>query len=84
MTRTIYRHHPGYHDAVRCVLAQPLADDLRLLDDLFGRGGVEDQRDAEAVKAEALRQLEIEWRSGVDAAATLVVAAVQAEVRQDR
>jgi hypothetical protein len=61
-TREIWRHHPGYADALVKVRGQSQADDLQLLDTLFGRDGLPFGATPEQVKAEALRQLEIEGR----------------------
>lgn len=73
-TMQVWNHFPGYHEARQRVLLQDTEADLRLLDDLFGRDALEGEGDAEAVKAEALRQLEIEWREGRNETAELFVA----------
>jgi hypothetical protein len=59
----IWKHHPGYAEARARVQAQTLDEDLRLIDALFGRDGLRYGDGPEAVKAEALRQLEIDFRS---------------------
>lgn len=56
------RYYPGYAAALAKVEAQSLEDDLRLIDNLFGRGRLKYGDGPEAVKDEALRQVEIEWR----------------------
>lgn len=44
------------------MLVQSLEDDLELIDTLFGRDNLRYGDSPEAVKREALRQLEREWR----------------------
>lgn len=53
---------PGYAAAMAKVEAQSLEDNLRLIDDLFGRDMLRYGDGSDAVKREALRQLEIEFR----------------------
>lgn len=55
-------YYPGYVAARAAVEAQGVDEDLRLIDNLFGRDRLRYGDGPEAVKAEALRQLEIEWR----------------------
>ena len=55
------KHFPGYSKAIDTVKAQSLEENLQLLDSLFGRGNLEYGDNPEAVKTEALRQLEMEW-----------------------
>lgn len=62
----VWRHWPGYAEAKQRVQQQSLQDDLKLLDDLFGRDNLKYGDGPEAVKAEALRQLEVEFRSERD------------------
>lgn len=61
--REIWNHLPGYSEAISKVRGQSLEDDLALIDDLFGRDNLHYGATPEKVKEEALRQLEIEWRS---------------------
>ena len=56
------RHYEGYGDERRKVEAQSIDDDLRLIDALYGRDNLHYGDGPREVKAEALRQLEIEWR----------------------
>jgi hypothetical protein len=59
----IWKHWPEYPTARERVQAQSLEDDLKTIDGLFGRDNLEYGASPEDVKAEALRQLEIEFRS---------------------
>lgn len=59
----IWKHHPGYAEARAAVQAQSLEDDLALIDNLFGRDNLRYGDGPEEVKAEALRQVEREYRS---------------------
>lgn len=59
----IWKHYPGYSEARQKVMAQSLEDDLKIIDDLFGRNELHYGATPQDVKNEALRQLEIEWRS---------------------
>lgn len=59
---TVYKHFPGYHEARQVVLLQSMEDDLALIDDLYGRDALQFDGPAE-IKAEALRQMEQDWRS---------------------
>lgn len=61
--REIWEHHCGYGEARRKVEEQSLEDDLGLIDSLFGRDNLSYGDGPAEVKAEALRQLEVEWRS---------------------
>jgi hypothetical protein len=69
----IWNHFPEYYAAHQRVLRQSLEADLKLLDDLYGRDRLCDPADAALVKGEALRQLEIEFRSSVHDVATALV-----------
>lgn len=60
------RHHPEYWKAVADVEVESLEEDLALIDDLFGRDKLRYGATPAEVKAEALRQLEIEWRVPID------------------
>jgi hypothetical protein len=64
--KELWKHHAGYAKAHETVLAQDLAHDLATLDELFGRDSLSEDATPEDVKREALRQLEIEWRSERD------------------
>lgn len=56
-------HYPGYRDALQHIDAMTTEQLLTdVIDQLQGRKGV-DVNDSEAVRREALRQFEIEWRS---------------------
>jgi len=59
----IWKHHPGYAEAREAVRKQSLEEDLALIDSLFGRDGLRYGDGPEEVKAEALRQVEREFRS---------------------
>lgn len=63
MAIEIWNHHKGYLEAYKNVLAQDLAADLKLIDDLYGRDELSYGASDEEVKEEALRQLEREYRS---------------------
>ena len=52
----------GYNQAVETVKRRSLEEDLELIDDLFGRDNLKYGDGPMDVKAEALRQLEREWR----------------------
>jgi hypothetical protein len=71
----IWNHHIGYHQAIQDVLNQSVEQDLALLDLLFGRDELHQVATGEEVKQEALRQLEIEWRSERNHLAECMVAA---------
>ena len=73
--RKIYNHYRGYNDAIKKVQAQSYEEDLRTIDDLFGREHLKFGDGPEEVKAEALRQLEIEWRDGENEMATIAILA---------
>lgn len=55
-------HHPGYGEAIRNVMMQTREEDLGLIDILYGRDNLRCGATGQEVKAEALRQLEIDWR----------------------
>ena len=58
----IHKHYQGYWEARKKIANQSLEEDLDLIDNLFGREMLHYGATPEQVKAEALRQLEIEWR----------------------
>lgn len=78
----IYRYFPGYADAKQRVQAQSLEDDLTLIDDLLGRDNLNYGDGPAEVKAEALRQLEIEYRDRVDERATFHVDVARAMLKR--
>jgi hypothetical protein len=59
----IWKHWPEYPEARARVQAQSLEDDLKTIDGLFGRDNLRYGASPEDVKAEALRQLELGFRS---------------------
>jgi hypothetical protein len=59
----IWKHYQEYNEARDKVLTQSLEEDLKVLDDLFGRDNLRYGASEEEVKREALRQIEIEFRS---------------------
>lgn len=59
----IWKHWPEYPAARERVQNQTLEEDLRTIDSLYGRERLQYGATPEEVKAEALRQLEIEFRS---------------------
>jgi hypothetical protein len=59
----MYRYMEGYLEAKASVENQSLEEDLELIGLLFGRGRLKYGATPDEVKAEALRQLEIEWRA---------------------
>jgi len=73
--REVWSHHNGYYAAMQKVQDQSLDDDLALLDALYGRDNLSYGAVPDEVKAEALRQLEIEWRSERNYLAEAMVAA---------
>jgi hypothetical protein len=81
MTNEIWKHHPGYAEAQERVRRQNLTDDLALIDTLFGRDQLKYGDGPEAVKAEALRQLEIEFRSERNEDAEFWVNVIKADRR---
>lgn len=76
---TIHRYYPGYQEAQMKVRKQTLDEDLDTIDSLFGRENLEYGDSPETVKAEALRQLEIEFRSEVNEEATFWVEVAKAQ-----
>lgn len=54
-------YRPGYCDALEAIATNTLAQNLRLLDDLDGRGKMQPPYDEEAVRNEARRQIESEF-----------------------
>ena len=59
----IWKHHEGYAEALANVRNQTLDQDLQTIDSLYGRDNLSYGASPEAVKEEALRQVEIEFRS---------------------
>ena len=57
-----YRHWDGYAAAQAKMENAPVEEMLQLIDDLFGRDNLKFGDGYEQIRAEALRQLEIEWR----------------------
>lgn len=80
----IWKHWPEYPAAREKVQDQSLEDDLRLIDDLFGRDNLKYGDGPEEVKAEALRQLEIEFRSERNELAEFYVDVAKAQMRDRR
>lgn len=80
----IWKHHPGYAEAMERVRGQTLDEDLRLIDALFGRDGLRYGDGPEAVKAECLRQLEIDFRSERNEMAEFWVSVAEADKRSRR
>ncbi len=74
----IWSHFPGYGEARSRVERQSMLDDVALIDDLFGRGNLAYGATPGDVKAEALRQLEIEWRSERNLTAEFHLAVMEA------
>lgn len=64
-----WKHHPGYAEAREKIQSQTLEQDLETIDSLFGRDNLKYGATPEDVKAEALRQVEIEFRSERNASA---------------
>ena len=57
-------HFDGYYKAQQRVYDMvEISELLAVLDELYGRGYFDDFSDFNDVRAEALRQLEIEWRT---------------------
>lgn len=54
-------HFDGYAQVRQNFLTAPLSELLSLCDALYGRENITDEKDADAVRAEALRQLDREW-----------------------
>lgn len=63
---TVYKYYPGYRESIKNVEQQSLEDDLKMIDDFYGRDNLEYGASPADVKEEALRQLEIEFRDCVD------------------
>lgn len=57
-----YRHFDGYQQVRQRILVAPLADLLETLDTLYGRDHLDDATNIDEVRAEALRQVERDWR----------------------
>jgi hypothetical protein len=77
----IWKHLPGYSDARDRVQAQTLEEDLRTLDDLFGRGNLRYGATPDDVKQEALKQIEEEFRDGRNENAEFFVMLAQSQRR---
>jgi hypothetical protein len=75
----IWTHYSGYMEACGKVRAQSLEDDLNTIDLLYGRERLGYGATPEEVKSEALRQLEIEYRSERNEAAEFFVEVAKAE-----
>jgi hypothetical protein len=58
----IWKHHQGYGEAVARIRSQTAVEDLYVLDCLYGREALKFGDGPAEIKAEALRQTEIEWR----------------------
>ena len=56
------QHHAGYAATTAAVRQQSWGDDLQVIDALFGRDSLPDDATDDQIKAECLRQLEIDWR----------------------
>lgn len=74
----IWKHWPEYPEARARVQAQSLEKDLQTLDALFGRDNLRYGATPEEVKEEALRQVEIGFRSERNEAAEFHLAVAQA------
>ena len=74
----IWKHFPGYSDVRRKAQDQSYEDDLHTLDALFGRDNLKFGDGPKEVKAEVMRQVEIEWRDERDRQAEFHVKAIQA------
>jgi hypothetical protein len=74
----IWKHYDGYSEARERVQRQSLTQDLETIDSLYGRDQLKYGASPEDVKAEALRQLEIEWRSERNESAEFHVAVAKA------
>lgn len=59
----IWNHHPEFREARLRVEAQTMEQDLDTIDSLLGRDELAFGATPAEVKAEALRQLEIEYRT---------------------
>lgn len=59
----IWKHHEGYAEARAKIQSQTLDADLHTLDTLYGRDKLRYGASPEEVKEEALRQVEMDWRS---------------------
>jgi hypothetical protein len=59
----IWNHYEGYSKARASVLENSVEEDLELIDALYGRDNIPYKATPAEVKAEALRQMEIDWRS---------------------
>jgi hypothetical protein len=59
----IWNHHQGFAEARRRVEAQTMEQDLDTIDALLGRDELAFGATPAEVKAEALRQIEIDFRS---------------------
>ncbi|HPG02454.1 MAG TPA: hypothetical protein P5256_01560 [Beijerinckiaceae bacterium] len=57
------QYRPGYCDVLEAIATNSLAQNLRLIDDLDGRRQLSSPHDEEAVRQEASRQVEREFRT---------------------
>lgn len=76
----VYRYYPGYEKEQNKIRQQSLKEDYAVLDNLFGRGNLSSKPTFSEVKQEALRQLEIEYRDGVNDHATFWSDAIESEI----
>lgn len=63
MATEIWKYHEGYTEAREAVKSQSCEENLKLIGDLFGFDRLKFGDGPEDVKQEALRQIEIEFRS---------------------
>ena len=80
----IWKHWPGYAEAREQVQRQTLEQDLQTIDALYGRDGLRYGATPEDVKAEALRQLEIDFRSERNEQAEFWVDVIQSDLKSRR
>ena len=80
----IWKHHPGYAEARERVRRQTLEEDLRLISALYGPDKLRYGATPEEVKSEALRQLEIDFRSERNEDAEFWVNLAKADQRSRR
>lgn len=58
----VHQHFPGYLEARQRMLDADLNELLETIDALYGRERIEDVTNVNEVRAEALRQVERDWR----------------------
>lgn len=80
----IWKHYDGYSEAREKCQHQSLEDDLAMIDDFYGRDNLKYGATPEDVKEEALRQLEIGWRSERNESAEFHVAIAKAMRESNR